>query len=91
MYHCFAEYERGMSMTIDEMKEAWIQQVPVILHHEVINPRNETDGQYEYKRIIGYAEELPTPDSDVITKVKLEDKCGRSVTYAKLEDLRLKV
>ncbi|MBQ4572113.1 MAG: hypothetical protein IJA80_02395 [Clostridia bacterium] len=77
-------------MTFDEMKEAWIQQVPVILCTDVINPRNETDGQYEYKRIIGYANELPTPDSDAITKVKLEDKCGRSVTYAKLEDLKLK-
>lgn len=78
-------------MTFDEMKEAWIQQVPVILHHEVINPRNETDGQYEYKRIIGYAVELPTSDSEIKVIVKLEDYCGHSIAYDEPKNLRLKV
>lgn len=78
-------------MTFDEMRDAWIQQVPVILHREVINPRSETDGYYEYKRIIGYAMELPNADSEVQVTVKLEDKCGHSVTYAKPKDLRVKV
>lgn len=77
-------------MTLSEMKEAWIQQVPVVLHHKVINPRGETDGYYEYKRIIGYAMELPNANSEIQVTVKLEDKCGHSVTYAKLENLRLK-
>lgn len=77
-------------MTFNEMKEAWIKQIPVILHCEPINPRSETDGDIEYKRIIGYAVELDDVVSDVKVTVKLEDKCGHSVTYADPKDLRVK-
>lgn len=78
-------------MTIEEVKEAWVQQVPVILHVDIINPSDKFTGDYEYKRIIGIAMELKTPDSDITYKVKLEDLCGRSVAYANPKDLRLKV
>ncbi len=78
-------------MTIEEVKEAWIKQVPVILHVDIINPSDKFTGDYEYKRIIGIATELETPDSDTTYKVKLEDFCGRSVAYANPKDLRVKV
>lgn len=79
-----------INITFNEMKEAWIKQVPVILHLEPINPRSETDGDYEYKRIIGYSKELTNADSEIQVTVKLEDKCGHSVTYADPKDLRVK-
>lgn len=77
-------------MTIPEMKEAWIQQVPVILHVDIINPREKFTGDYEYKRIIGFAQELEAPDGEIKYIVKLEDYCGRSFAYADPKDLRLK-
>lgn len=78
-------------MTIKEMKEAWVTQVPVVLKIEVINPRSETDGLIKYKRIIGYAKELTAPHGEIDYTVKLEDYSGHSVTYASPEDLRLAV
>lgn len=78
-------------MTIDEMKEAWVTQVPVILKIEHITPRAETDGLIKYKRIIGYAKELSAPHGEIAYTVKLEDYSGRSVTYASPENLRVAV
>ena len=78
-------------MEFSEMKEAWIKQVPVILHIDLINPTEKHKGDYEYKRIIGYAKELSEPNGEIKYTVKLEDYCGHSVTYAKPEDLRFKV
>lgn len=78
-------------MTIDEMKEAWVTQVPVILKIEHINPRAETDGLIKYKRIIGYAKELSALHGEIAYTVKLEDYNGHSVTYASPENLRVAV
>lgn len=78
-------------MDIPEMKEAWIQQVPVILHIDLINPTDEHTGDYEYKRIIGYSKEMKEPNGEVQYTVKLEDNCGHSVTYADPKDLRVRV
>ncbi len=76
-------------MTIEKMKEAWIKQLPVILHVDLINPSEKYTGDYEYKRIIGYAKEMK-PDGEIDYFVKLEDYCGHSVTIAKPEQIRLK-
>lgn len=77
-------------MTIPEMKEAWIQQVPVILHVDIINPTEKHTGDYEYKRIIGYSKEIKEPNGEIQYTVKLEDKGGYSVVYADPKDLRLR-
>lgn len=77
-------------MTIEEMKEAWIKQVPVILHIDLINPSDKFTGDYEYKRIIGYAKEIEELNGEIKYIVKLEDKCGHSISYADPKDLRLK-
>lgn len=90
MQYCPAEHERGISMTIEEMKEAWIKQVPVILHIELINPSDKFTGDYEYKRIIGYAKEIKELNGEIKYIVKLEDKCGHSISYADPKDLRVK-
>lgn len=76
-------------MTIPEMKEAWIQQVPVILHINLINPTEKFTGDYEYKRIIGYAKEMK-PDGEIDYLVKLEGYSGHHVMIADPKDLRLK-
>ncbi len=78
-------------MTIPEMKEAWIKQVPVILHLDIINPSEKFTGDYEYKRIIGYSKEIKEPNGEIDYTVKLEDKGGYSVVYADPKDLRLKI
>lgn len=77
-------------MTVREAEEAWIKQVPVILHIDLINPTDKHKGDYEYKRIIGIAKELAEPNGEIKYTVKLEDNCGHSVTYADPKDLRLK-
>lgn len=77
-------------MTIPEMKEAWIQQVPVILHIDLINPTEKHTGDYEYKRIIGYSKEMKEPNGETEYTVKLEDKGGYSIAYADPKDLRLR-
>lgn len=79
-----------MIMTIPEMKEAWIQQVPVILHIDLINPTEKHTGDYEYKRIIGYSKEMKEPNGEIEYTVKLEDKGGYSIAYADPKDLRLR-
>lgn len=76
-------------MTIEEMKEAWIKQVPVILHIDLINPSEKFTGDYEYKRIIGYAKEMQS-NGEIKYIVKLEDKGGYSISYADPKDLRVK-
>lgn len=80
-----------MNMTVREAEEAWIKQVPVILHIDLINPTEKFTGDYEYKRIIGIAKELPEPNGEIQYTVKLEDKGGHSVTYADPKDLRVRV
>lgn len=75
-------------MTFDEMKEAWIRQVPVIVHTEIINPTPKYTGEYKYKRIIGFAQELPEPGGNIKVIVKLEDYCGHSEAYTKPENIR---
>ena len=77
-------------MTIEEMKEAWIKQVPVILHVNLINPSEKYTGDYEYKRIIGYAKEMK-PNGEIDYSVKLEGYNGLHFVTADPKDIRLKI
>lgn len=78
-------------MTIEEMKEAWIKQVPVILHVDLINPSEKYTGDYEYKRIVGYAKEIKELNGEIDYSVKLEGYNGRHFMIADPKDIRLKI